>query len=148
MNQASTASPNSSFPRGAGYLYFVGVLQIALGLLSVVFSLFAFLHLSSAGVLSILDPQKIQEQYAGPGGDGWNNLIAAYASLQAGFGWIFGVLLIAAGICCLKRRCRKFVWFSTVVNLLNMPHGTTVALLTWHGLTRPRISEAFSDPRE
>lgn len=144
MNQTPPVS-TTELPRcGAGYLYFVGILQIGAGLLSVLFSLLAFLQVGLAESGGLLDPQQVAHRFAGHGSEGWASLVAGYVSFHVTYGWILGLLLISAGVCCIKLRARRLVWFSSLLNLLNFPHGTTAALMTWHGLSRDRISGAFS----
>ncbi|MCH7228261.1 hypothetical protein [Haloferula sp. A504] len=145
MNNRRTAfSPDGPPPRGSGYLYFVGVLQIGTGILSILFSVLGLIHASSADAAGLLNPHAVEHLFAGHGSEGWNSLVAGLVSLHITYGWILGLLLITAGICCIRRRARRFVWTSTLLNLVNFPHGTTAALMTWHGLTRNRISSAFA----
>lgn len=143
MNRQTAYITDDPFPQGAGYFYFVGMLQIAAGTLSVLFSLLGFLQARAAGVTNLLEPQRVADWFAWQGVEGSASIIAGMVAFQLAFGWIFGALLIAAGICSLKRWACGFVWFATVVNLFNFPHGTTVALMTWHGLRRRGISRAF-----
>lgn len=143
MNRETAYRTDDPFPRGAGYFYFTGVLQIGAGVLNLLFSLLGFLQARAAGVGGLLEAQGLAEWFSGRGLEGSAAVIAGLVAFQIAFGWIFGLLLIAAGICSLKCRARGFVWFSTVVNLFNFPHGTTVALMTWHGLNRRGIARAF-----
>lgn len=137
----STTSPSSS---GAGYLFFLGILQILTGILSVLFSVFGIAWAGSAGALNVLNPESIADLTGSRGGAGATSLLAAYVSFQFSFGWIFGLFFIASGICCLRRKGRAFVWLSTILNVLNGPYGTTVSLLTWHGLYRDRLSPTLA----
>lgn len=125
-------------------MYFVGVLQIVAGLLSVLFSLFGVLQSNSAGVEGLLNPQEVAHLFSGHESGEWINFVSGFVSLHLAYGWVLGLVLITAGICCIRRRARWFVWFSTVLNLVNFPHGTTVGLMTLHGLSRSRISGAFA----
>lgn len=145
MTHSSSISDNRRFRRGAGYLYFVGVLQILAGSLGVLFSLFGLINSAATGAGGVLDPERVADLFAGRGFENLTSLLVGFISFQTRFGWAFGLLLIVSGLCCLKQRGRGLVWLSTLVNLVNVPHGTTVALMTWHGLTRRRIAQAFSD---
>lgn len=144
LHQKGTVPATKPFRRGAGYLYFVGILQIGAGMLSLLFSLLAFAHAGSADAGGLLDPRQVAYRFAGHGSEGWASFVAGYLSFHVTYGWIFGLLLITAGICCMRRRGRWLVRFSSLLNLLNFPHGTTAALMTWHGLNRDRISGAFA----
>jgi len=144
MSQPSNHSNRSGFPRGTGYLYFIGFLQILTGVLGVLFSIFGLLNSEAVGAGGVLDPQQVAESFSGRF-EGLISLLVGFISFQTRYGWALGLLLIASGLCCLKRRGRVLVWVSTLVNLFNVPHGTTAALMTWHGLNRRRIAQAFSD---
>jgi len=61
------------------------------------------------------------------------------------FGWIFGLLMIVSGALSIRKKGRRFVTTSAIINLFNFPHGTTVAILVLHGIARPGISGAFRD---
>jgi len=72
-------------------------------------------------------------------------LLAVYLALQVSVGWVMGLLLVASGTCCLRRKARSFVSAASIVNLLHFPHGTTVAALVLHGLRRPAVADAFRE---
>ena len=146
MNPPSiTTAPEleSPFQRGQGYLYFIGHLQIIAGILSIVLSLFVMMQAYSMRSTLLLGPIEVYQTFAGGQSGGLEKLIAASLSMQMMFGWILGLMMISAGICCLRNKGRAWVTFVTAANLLNFPHGTTVALIIIHGLTRPGIRGAF-----
>ena len=131
------------FQRGQGYLYFIGNLQIIAGILSIVLSLFVMLQAYSMRSTLILGPIEVYQTFGGLQSGVVEKLIAASLSMQMMFGWVLGLMMISAGIYCLRNKARTWVTFVTAVNLLNIPHGTTVALIIIHGLTRPGIRGAF-----
>ena len=133
----------SPFPHGKGYLYFIGNLQIIAGILSIVLSLFVMLQAYSMHSTLLLGPIEIYQTFGGLQSGQFAKLIATSLSMQMMFGWVLGLMMISAGICCLRNKGRAWVTFVTAANLLNFPHGTTVALITIHGLTRPGIRGAF-----
>jgi len=143
MKRTASSSNHEPFRRGAGYLHFAGLLQIIAGTLSLAFSALGSSVAMAFGVENLFDPRAAADRFAGDGVAGLGNLVAEFAAFQASYGWIFGLLLVVAGICTMRLRARRFIWTSTLVNLANFPHGTTVALLTWHGLTRPGVARAF-----
>ena len=144
MNRKNAYQTDDSFRLGAGYLYFMGVLQIIAGGLNLAFSAFSFALADDLGAADLFTPGRVVDAFV-QRGIGWPDWVVSFMAVQVVYGWIFGLLMIVAGICCLRRRARRFVWVSTIANLFNMPHGATVAFLVWHGLTRPRIAAAF-DP--
>lgn len=147
MNHKTAYTTDNSLPKRGGYFYFVGVLLIGAGTLSVLFSLFGFLQVKLAGAWGLLDPEEVANLFTGRGSDGWANFVAGYVSFHLASGWIFGALFILGGIFSIQRRARSFIWVSTVINLFNFPHGTTVALMAWHGLKSPHIPNPFGDER-
>lgn len=140
MNRATAYTTNDPFPRGEGYLYFAGVLQIVAGILSLAFSLLALDRAEAIGAGGVLDPQRVATIF----GDGFASFTANFVALQAAYGWIFGTLLVIAGFCSIYCWARWLVTISALVNLLNFPHGTTAALFVLHGLSRPGIKQAFA----
>lgn len=129
------SSPSSTFPRGVGYLTFMGYFQIGVGLLTVIISAFAIL---------IIDPQLLNPVVAGEASRAFfGRLIAGYMACQMVFGWLLGPMMIIAGVCCLQLRGRTFVTVSAVLNLLNFPHGTTAAIMMLHGFRRQEVVEAL-----
>ncbi len=144
MNATLPHTPSvRSFQPGEGYLYFVGQLQIVAGVLTVLFSLLTMIQAWTVNATAIMSPAEIYSAFGSPHGGWFNKLLAAYMSFQVMFGWIIGLLMISAGICCLKNRGRTWVALTACLSLVNFPHGTTVALMVLHGLTRPRISGAL-----
>lgn len=129
----------ASLPRtGDGYLAALGYLQIGAGAFTILMSLMA-LAPGLLGNAELFDPVKVFGQSTGFFG----RAIAAYVSLQLGFGWLAGVLQLAAGICCLHGRRPGLVGTASVVSLLNFPHGTMAAILMLHGLRHEAVAEAF-----
>jgi len=131
------------FRRGEGYLFYIGHLQIIIGILSIVLSLFVMLQAWVMRSTLLLGPVEIYRTFGGSQDDWVPRLMAALISCQLMFGWILGLMMISAGICCLKNRARGWVTFVTALNLFNFPHGSTAALIIIHGLTRPGIRGAF-----
>lgn len=142
---ADPQSLETPMRRGEGYLYFMATLQIAAGALSVLFSLLALLRYASVGEASLLNPVVVADAFDGLGAGNLNSIIAGYVGFQVTYGWVMGLLLIIAGVCCLKRREKPIVAAAAALNLFNFPHGTTVGIMMLHGLTRPGISHAFRD---
>lgn len=130
-------SPDS-FPRGHGYLYFVAWLQVVTGGLTLLFSVFGVFQ-GLVNDSSLLNPAEASRDSHGF----WLRLVSGYIVFQMTYGWIFGVLHVASGICCFGGRARGFVILANVVNLLNFPHGTTVAFLTLHGFRYRSLARAF-----
>lgn len=126
------------FPRGQGYLYFVAWLQIVTGTLTTLFSAFGVFQ-GLVNDSALLNPLNAGGQTHGF----WLRLISAYVVFQMTYGWIFGLLHLASGAACFGARWRGFVIFANAVNLLNFPHGTTVAFLTLHGLGVRSIAHVF-----
>lgn len=126
--------------RGEGYLMFAGYLQVAVGVLSVLFSLMALVPQAS-GSASLLQHVISGQAFGGPAA----SLIGGYLAFQISFGWLMGLHMIVSGVCCLRHRAKSFVAAASMVNMINFPHGTTAALVMLHGLTRPDISQAFRD---
>jgi len=136
--KTSITIPTSVFPRGVGYLTFMGYFQIGVGLLTVLFSALAIFQ------GSIIDPQLLNPMVAGEASRGFfGRMIAGYMAFQMVFGWLLGTMMIMAGVCCLQLRGRTFVTVSAVLNLLNFPHGTTAAILMLHGFRRQEVIEAL-----
>ena len=81
----------------------------------------------------LLGPIEVYLTFGGLRSDEVEKLIAASLSMQMMFGWILGLMMISAGIFWLRNKTRAWVTFVTAVNLLNFPHGTTVALIIIHG---------------
>jgi len=129
-------TPNPSEARsGSGYFNFMGHLQIWAGALTILFSCMT-LGMALIGGDSVLFNPEALGAYSTAA-----TMVSLYLAFQINFGWIFGVLLLLSGIGCLKSRWKPLVKVSAIVNLLNFPHGTTIALMTLHGLNRQR-SEA------
>jgi hypothetical protein len=126
------------FPRGQGYLYFMAWLQIAAGALTTLFSVFGVFH-GLVNDSSLLNPVEVGGESHGF----WLGLVSGYIVFQMTYGWIFGLLHVASGVCCFGSRARGFVIFANAVNLLNFPHGTTVAFLTLHGMGVRSIARVF-----
>lgn len=142
-----TKTHTSPLPRGEGYLLFTGYLQLVAGALTIVFSGLAILLAMLAGDASWMNPFAAARTF-GPAEAGFFvKLIGAYMAMQVAFGWIFGLLMIIAGTLSIRKKSRRFVTTSAIINLFNFPHGTTVALLVLHGMCRPGISAAFIDDR-
>jgi hypothetical protein len=141
----TTIDTPATLSRGEGYLIFVGYLQLVAGVLTMLFSGMAVVLAMFAADSSWMNPITVARSF-GPAEAGFFvRLIGAYMALQFAFGWIFGLLLIVGGALCLKKRGRRFVTISAIINLFNFPHGTTVAILVLHGIARPGISGAFRD---
>lgn len=143
MNRVTPHAANDPFPRGEGYLYFAGLLQIGAGILSLGFSLLASGRAQAIGAGGLLDPGRVAGLYGGSEGGSFASFTAGFVSFQAAYGWIFGALLVVAGFCSIYCWARWLVGLSALVNLINFPHGTTVALFVLHGLTRPGVTRAF-----
>lgn len=138
-----TKSHTSSLPRGEGYLLFTGYLQLVAGALTILFSGLGIVLAMRGGDASWMNPLAAVRSF-GPAEAGFFvKLISVYAAMHIAFGWIFGLLMVVSGTCSLRHRSRRFVTTSAIINLLNFPHGTTVALLVLHGMSRPGISSAF-----
>lgn len=134
---------DSPFPRGEGYLAFMGSLQIATGLFSSLFSMLAIAQAWSINAHVVMSPAEIHQAFGGYGTGPFARLIAGYISFQAMFGWVLGLVMIGGGICCLRRRGRVWAWIAGLLGLLNFPYGTTVAVMVLHGLSQREISGAF-----
>lgn len=137
----------SPLPLGEGYLLFVGYLQLVAGAMTILFSVLTIALATLAGDASWLNPITVIRSFGSPEAGFFVKLIGTYAALQVAFGWIFGLLLVVSGILCISKRGRRFVTATAIINLFNFPHGTTVALLVVHGITRPGISGAFHDAK-
>jgi hypothetical protein len=138
-----TQNHTSPLPRGEGYLLFTGYLQLVAGTLTILFSGMAIILAMLAGDASWMNPFAAARMF-GPAEAGFFvKLVGAYMAMQIAFGWIFGVLMVASGVLCLRQNGRRFVTTSAIINLFNFPHGTTVAILVLHGIARPGISGAF-----
>lgn len=138
-----TKSHTSSLPRGEGYLLFTGYLQLVAGTLSILFSGMTIILAMLAGDQSWINPFAAARMF-GPAEAGFFvKLVGVYMALQIAFGWIFGLLMVISGALSLRKRGRRFVTTSAIINLFNFPHGTTVAILVLHGIARPGISGAF-----
>lgn len=136
--KTSMSIPSSVFPRGVGYLTFMGYFQIGVGLLTVLFSALAIFQ------GAIIDPQLLNPAVAGEASRGFfGRMIAGYMAFQMTFGWLLGAMMIMAGVCCLQLRGRTFVTVSAVLNLLNFPHGTTAAIMMLHGFRRQEVVDAL-----
>lgn len=138
-----TKNHTSSLPRGEGYLLFTGYLQLVAGALTILFSGMAIVMAMSAGDVSWMNPFAAAGMFGSAEGGFFVKLIGAYMGLQIAFGWIFGLLMVASGVLSLRKKGRRFVTTSAIINLFNFPHGTTVAILVLHGIARPGISGAF-----
>jgi hypothetical protein len=142
-----TANPVSEeaarpLAHGEGYLIFVGYLQLVAGVLTVLFSVCSIVMILAADAPSLLNPLEAARSYAAPGSE-MLKLLAGYMSFQIVAGWLFGLLMILAGFLVFIRRGRRTVAAVAVLNLVNFPHGTTVAIMVLHGLGRPGIAAAF-----
>lgn len=138
-----TPSHTSPLPQGEGYLLFTGYLQIVAGALSIMFSALAIVLAMLADDASWMNPFAATRMF-GPAEPGFFiKLIGAYMALQIAIGWIFGLMMILGGTLSIRKKGRTFVTFTAIINLINFPHGTTVALLVLHGMFRPGISGAF-----
>lgn len=131
--------------RGEGYLYFMAYLQILAGVLSLLFSVFAIARAVSAGDLNMLNLTATTAGYDGSSPGFLETLLAGYMVVQLTFGWLMGLALIGSAICCLKHTGRRFIVIASVLNLFNFPHGTTVAIMMLHGLSRRGISDVFDE---
>lgn len=141
--KTSIATPTGALPAGVGYLTFLGYFQVGIGALSVLFSLFAIIQ------GTIIDPQLFKPDAITDASRGfWGRLIVSYIAFQMLFGWLLGVLMILAGAACLQLRRRTLVTLSTWLNFINVPHGTMAAILTFVGLSRPEVAEAFDRPAQ
>ena len=140
---ANSRNEDVPLARGEGYLTFMGYLQIAVGVLTVVFSAVAIAEAAWIGHTGLFNPVNAATYFGGRATGSFTSLLAGYVAFQISYGWLMGAMLIAAGVCCLKRIARRFVAAVSVVNLVNFPHGTTVAILMLHGLSRPGIAGAF-----
>ncbi len=127
------------FRPGEGYLFFTGWLYILAGSLTLLGSILAL----AQARWNDLSPWFGLEAGARP--DWFLVLLGHYLSLMAAWGWLFGALLIATGVLCLKRRARRVIQGLSVLNLFIFPHGTTVSIMALHGLGRNRVSGAFAD---
>lgn len=135
-----TSTSVQPMTRGVGYLYFMGYLQIGVGVLTIAFSALGIIQ-GLSSFPGLLSPSAVLDSASG-----WLvPILWAYMSFQISFGWIFGLLMIVAGVCCLLRRTRGFVATAAWMNLANFPHGTTAAIMMLHGLSRPGIAGAFED---
>ncbi|GAA5482957.1 hypothetical protein Hsar01_02183 [Haloferula sargassicola] len=143
MNRTTASMTADPFRRGEGYLYFVGLLQIGAGLLSLVFSGLGWWRVTAIGAAGLANPVDVVERFSGQGA--FSSLVAGFVTFQMMYGWIFGLLLVVSGVLSLKCRAKGFVRASSVANFFNYPHGTTAALMTWHGVGRPGIAAAFRD---
>ena len=122
-------------------------LQFAAAVFSVVFSLLGIAQ-GVATDPALLNPFTVAEIFRGANPGVLGRLVASFMVFQMTCGWLMGLLLIVGGVCCLKRRGRRFVAVSAIVNLINFPHGTTVAIMVLHGLSRPGIAQAFREPKQ
>lgn len=136
---------------GEGYLFFMAYLQIVAGALNLIFSAFAIGRAATTGNMDFLGLTATTDALGGVAGIDLHGILASmmagYMVIQLAFGWVAGLMMIGAAICCLKRRGRWFVAASSVLNLFNFPHGTTVAIMMLHGLSRPGISRVFDEDR-
>lgn len=123
--------PHSLSRPGDGYLAALGYLQIGAGAFTLLMSLMALIQ-GLMGSAELLDPVKVFGLSTGF----FDRAIATYVSLQLSFGWVAGLLQLAAGICCLNARRPGFVAVASVVSLANFPHGTMTAILMLHGLNQ------------
>lgn len=142
-NSISPNAPGAGFRRGEGYLVFMGYLQIVTGVLTLLFSLTVIAHAWAVSATVLMSPARIYHLFGGFDADVFTKLVAAYLSFQVMFGWILGLGTILAGIASLKCRGRRWITLMAVLNLVNFPHGTTVAIMVLHGMTRPGIAGAF-----
>ena len=129
-------------PHGEGYLKFMGYLQLIAGVLSVLFSGSATALILMANAPTLLNPLEVTKTFGSPTSESLN-LLAGYMSFQIVSGWLFGLLMIISGVLVFRRKGRRTVAAAAILNLVNFPHGTTVAIMVLHGLSRPGISAAF-----
>ena len=135
--------PSSNPSRGEGYLMFVGYLQLVAGAMTLLFSALAIVLAMLASDASWMNPIAVARSFGPEESSFFVKLIGAYMALQFAFGWLFGLLMVVGGVLCIRKKGRRFVTTSAVINLFNFPHGTTVAILVLHGIARPGISGAF-----
>jgi hypothetical protein len=138
-------SHTSSIPRGEGYLLFTGYLQIVAGVLTILFSAITIVAAMLAGDASWINPVTVSQSFGSAEAGFFFKLITVYMAMQISFGWIFGILMVVGGVLSLRKNGRRFITTSAIINLFNFPHGTTVAILVLHGMSRPGISGAFDD---
>jgi len=144
MTTTAPSQPSSPvLQKGEGYLAFMGYLQIAGGTLTVLFSILAMLKAWSLSGMAMMSPGDIYQAFGGHGEGSIDKLIAGYLSFLVMFGWVLGLMMITAGVCCLKRTGRRWVTVSSVLNLITLPHATTIAIMVLHGMTRRGIAAAF-----
>ncbi|MDF1814301.1 MAG: hypothetical protein P1V20_19000 [Verrucomicrobiales bacterium] len=127
-----------NFKRGEGYLFFSGWLQIATGILSIIFSglgLFLIPGVTMGAAFDFTETHYLNS-FAG-------KVINYFMIWQIALGWLTGLIMVVSGWLCLRMKGREFVKWASVVNLLNFPHGTTVAIMTLHGLAQRKITSAF-----
>ncbi|WP_193212612.1 hypothetical protein [Luteolibacter marinus] len=139
----SISPKHADFRRGEGYLVFMGYLQIVTGALTLLFSLMVMAHAWAVSDTVLMSPARIFHAFGSADADLFTKMVAAYMSFQVMFGWILGLGTILAGIWSLNCRARRWVTAMAVLNLINFPHGTTVAIMVLHGMTRPGIAGAF-----
>lgn len=139
---------NVPYAHGEGYLVFIGYLQLIAGVLTVMFSAMTVFLAMAVDPSPWVHPIEIARSF-GPADSGvLAKLIAGYIAFQFTFGWIFGLSMILSRWLCLRHTGRRVVGAIAVLNLLNFPHGTTVAILVLHGLMRPGIAGAFRRSKE
>ena len=124
---------------GDGYLAALGYLQIGAGCLSLTMSLMLFFQ-AIFSHSELLNPAIAFEA----GSSLIDRAIATYVSLQLSLGWLAGALQLAAGLCSLRGRHPRLVWFASLVSLANFPHGSMAAILVLLGLRRPEVAQSFS----
>lgn len=126
---------------------FMGYLQIAAGALTLLLSVMAITQTLVNGDAWWLNPMALVESEEVFGSNPLISAFVVYLAFQMGFGWFLGLLMMGAGVFCLKPSGRRFVTWSSIFNLINFPHGTTVAIMVLHGLGKPEIRDAFPPPK-
>ncbi len=121
-------------------LAFAGYLQLAAGVLTLACSTVSTVLAVFSKDPSWLNPLVAGSWYGVGGSHLFMRSIAGYMAFQFALGWIFGILMTAAGILSLMRKERGFVTISAIFNLFNFPHGTAVSIVVLHGIARRGIS--------
>lgn len=114
-----------------GHLLALGYLQVGTGALTVTMSLMA-LFVAVFVSSELFHPARAFDHST----SFFDRILAAYVLLQLSFGWIAGGLQLASGCCCMKSRPTRLVWISSVVNLINIPHGALAGIFTMLGIRR------------